>query len=48
MKKSKELEEAKEHKMWAAQKWKEYQLQNIESTFLAEQKQAEEEFKVPH
>ncbi len=46
LKKCKDLEEIKEHKIWAAEKWREYQLQNIENIFQSEQKQAEDEYKV--
>lgn len=45
IKKCKELEAEKEHKVWAAQKWREYQLKNIENVFEAEKRQAEDEFK---
>jgi len=45
LKKCKELDDIKEHKTWAAEKWREYQLQNIENIFLAEKKQAEDEYK---
>jgi len=45
LKKCKELDEIREHKTWAAEKWREYQLQNIENIFLAEKKQAEDEYK---
>jgi len=44
IKKSKELEEIRDHKIWAAEKWKEFQLQNIENIFQAEKSQAEDEF----
>jgi hypothetical protein len=40
------LEETKETKVWSAEKWKEYQIKNIETMFDAEKKQAEDEYKV--
>jgi len=45
IKKCKELEESREHKIWAAEKWREYQLENIENIFQAEKKQCEDEYK---
>eukprot|EP01114_Cavostelium_apophysatum_P023047 TRINITY_DN8560_c0_g3_i1.p1 TRINITY_DN8560_c0_g3~~TRINITY_DN8560_c0_g3_i1.p1 ORF type:complete len:404 (+),score=100.29 TRINITY_DN8560_c0_g3_i1:231-1442(+) len=45
-KRSKDLEEARLQKTWAAEKWKEYQIQNIEALFEAEKRQAEEDYKV--
>ena len=45
LKHCKELEELKQHKLWAAQKWYQYQLENIENVLQAEKKQAEEEHK---
>jgi hypothetical protein len=40
------LEELKKQKEWAAEKWKEYQIQNVEGIFDTEKRQAEEEYKV--
>jgi len=43
--KAKELEEKKNEKLWAAQQWREYQLQNINQVFESEKRQAEDDFK---
>ncbi len=43
MQKLKESEQKKEEKIWAAEQWRQYQLTNIEHTFTADKKQAEEE-----
>jgi len=45
LKKCKELEEIKEQKNWSAERWREYQLENIQKIFEAEQKQAEDEYR---
>jgi len=44
LKKCKELDELRQHKLWAAERWKEYQFQNLEHMFEAEKMQAEDEF----
>lgn len=41
-----DLEKTKEQKAWLAQRWKEYQLMNIENVYLAECRQAEDEYNV--
>ena len=46
LKKAKELEEMRDQKNWAAQKWREYQQENIRHSYEAELKQADDEFKV--
>jgi len=42
--KCRELEEIKAEKIWNAEQWKQYQLQNILNVFESEKRQAEEEF----
>jgi len=42
--KCRELEEIKTDKIWNAEQWKQYQLQNINNVFEAERRQAEEEY----
>lgn len=44
--KCRELEEIKSEKIWNAEQWKQYQLQNINNVFEAEKKQAEEEYNI--
>jgi len=46
LEKVKELEEKKSEKLWAAQQWREYQLNNINIIYDAEKRQSEEEYKV--
>jgi len=42
--KCRELEDIKSDKIWNAEQWKQYQLQNINNVFEAERRQAEEEY----
>jgi hypothetical protein len=42
------LAELKDRKLWAAEKWREYQLENVEKIFSSEKRQAEEEYKVKY
>jgi len=44
LKKMKEIEEMKVHKIWSAEKWREYQIQNIQNAYDSEKRQAEDEF----
>lgn len=46
LKKCSDLEDIKQQKLWAAEKFREYQLKNLESIFESEIQQAEEEYKV--
>lgn len=46
LEKVKELEEKKSEKLWAAQQWREYQLNNINIIYDAEKRQSEEEYKI--
>lgn len=43
-----ELEQSRDDKVFAAEQWKHYQLQNINNVFDAERRQAEEEYKVSY
>jgi len=45
LKKSRELDFLRDQKIRAAEKWKEYEIQNINCLYHAEKKQAEDEFK---
>ncbi|KAL6046761.1 Suppressor of defective silencing 3-like [Balamuthia mandrillaris] len=44
LEKVKVLEQEKEEKTWLAEKWKEYQLENIKHVYEAQKKQADDEF----
>ncbi len=46
LKKLKELEREREHKLWMADKWKEYSLKNIEHTYDALVQQAHDEYEM--
>ena len=46
LKKTSEIKELKEQKLWAAEKWKELQMVNLGHLFESEVIQAEEEFKI--
>ncbi|PRP82638.1 suppressor of defective silencing 3-like [Planoprotostelium fungivorum] len=44
LKKCQELEEQQRQRLWAAERWRDYQIENINSIFAAEKQQGEDEY----